>query len=133
MPKKKLKDAGNSARRQARGTYRNARGFASDTRVDDALPSGVRGFIQELFMLIPRALGRGTPRQQILSSIILGIIVVFTSPFSGFASLVLLVPLAGTLLWGVLRWVPAVNSAWQGSRVQGALEKDRDIPGWRRD
>lgn len=133
MPRKQLKNAGSSAREQARGTYRNARGFASSTGVDDAIPSGVRGFVSEILMLVPRALGRGTPRQQILSSIILGIIVVFTSPLSGFASLVLLVPLTGTLLWGILRWVPAVNSAWKGSRVQRAVGKDRDIPGWRRD
>ena len=126
MPRKKL-------RKQAKGTYRNARGFARDTRVDDALPAGVRGLLSEIFSLIPNALGRGTPRAQILSSIVLGIFVVFTSPLSGFLSLLLLVPLSGLLLWGMLRWVPAVNSAWKGSRVRGAVKKDRDIPGWRRD
>lgn len=132
MPKR-LRNAGSSAREQAEGTYRNAQSFRKNTGLDDALPSGVRSFISEIFMLVPRAFGRGTARQQILSSIILMVLVIFTSPLSGFASLILLVPLAGALTWGLLRWIPAVNNVWSGSRAQKTLSKDRDIPGWRRE
>lgn len=128
-----LKDAPDSARRQARGTARNARDLAASTRADDLLPAGIRGVISELLYLIPHALGRGTARQQVTSSVILGVLALLSSPLTLTVSLWLLLPLSVTLGMGLLRLIPAVNSGWKGSTARSVVRKDRDVPGWRRD
>jgi len=124
---------GDRLRNQAEGTAQNARDFVGSTGADDFLPSGMRSFGQELLYLIPHALGRGTPRQQITSSVILGILAVLATPISFTYSLFLLIPLSLTFIMGVYRFVPAINSTWKGSRARDVVKKDRDVPGWRRD
>lgn len=124
---------GDKARKQARGTSRNAREFLGGTGVDDFLPRGLRGVGEELLYLVPHALGRGTARQQITSSVILGLLALLASPITLTVSLYLLIPLLFTAGMGVWRFIPVVNSAWKGSRVRGAVKKDRDVPGWRRE
>lgn len=124
---------GDKAREQVSGTVDNARDLAAGTRVDDVLPSGIRGLISELLYLIPHALGRGTPRQQLTSSVILGIMALLASPITLTTSLYLLIPLSITAGAGLLRLIPAANSSWKESRVRKAVKKNRDVPGWRRD
>lgn len=128
-----LKDAPDTAREQARGTARNAREVAGSTGVDDLMPAGFRGVISELLYLFPHALGRGTARQQLTSSVVLGLLAVLASPLTLTTSLYLLLPLTLTFGMGLWRLVPAVNSSWKGSRAQKVVGKDRDVPGWRRE
>lgn len=125
------------AREQMKGTKRNTEQMVSNTGVDDFLPNGIRSLVGEFIHLIPHAAGRGTARQQITSSVILGLLLALTLPFSIPASagvvLLLFGPLFFALGMGIWRLIPAVNSAWMGSRVRKSVKKDRDVPGWRRE
>jgi len=129
--RKAVKNSREYAEGQTRGTVRNTRRLVDSFAFDRVLPSGVRGFIQELLMLIPRSLGRGTAIQQVYASATLIIIAIIATPVSLGYSLILAVPAAITLVIGGLRMVPQVNSAY--ARVRGNRLRDRDVPLWQRD
>jgi len=116
---------------QIRRTWDNLAGLVRGFAFDQILPSGIAGLLSELFALIPKALGRGSPRQQVYSSVTLIILAILSSPFTLGASLILAAPPAITLLIGVARSVPAFNNQFRNAR--GRKLRDRDIPLWRRD
>jgi len=127
MTRKKVKEA----REQARGTASNTRELVGDFTFDQVLPSGVAGFLQELVMLIPNALGRNGPKKQVYASLTLIILAVVSTPFTLGYSLLLAIGPAVTLSIGLLRLVPAANSRFRDAR--GNKLRDRDIPLWKRD
>jgi len=116
---------------QARGTVRNGRDLASSFTLDQVLPSSIAGFIQELLMLIPYALGRGSPKKQVYASITLIILAIVATPFTLGYSLILAALPGLTLLVGLWRLVPAANEAFAEAR--GKRLRDRDVPLWKRD
>lgn len=116
---------------QARGTVRNGRDLVGSFTLDQVLPSGIAGFIQELLMLIPYALGRGSPKKQVYASITLIILAIVATPFTLGYSLILAGIPALTLLIGLWRLVPAANDTYQ--EIRGNRLRDRDVPLWKRD
>jgi hypothetical protein len=119
------------ASRQARGTVRNGRSLAGSFALDEILPNGIASFIQELLMLIPYALGRGSPKKQVYASITLIILAIVATPFTLGYSLILAGIPALTLLIGLWRLVPAANDTYQ--EIRGNRLRDRDVPLWKRD
>lgn len=116
---------------QARGTARNARELKDSFAFDEVLPSGVTGFLQELIMLIPRMLGRGSPKQQVFASVTLMILAIIATPFTlGYSLALAAIPALGFLV-GLVRLVPAANDRFQSAR--GTKLRDRDVPLWKRD
>lgn len=131
MPGDRARKAGKRAGKQARGTYRNTRDLVGSFTFDQVLPGGIAGFIQELLSLFPKALGRGSGKQQVYSSTTLIIIVFISTPFTAGTSLILAVPFTGTLTIGLIRMVPAANEGFRSAR--GTRLRDRDVPLWKRD
>lgn len=116
---------------QARGTASNTRDLFGSFTFDQILPSGIAGFLQELLMLIPYALGRGSAKKQVYSSITLIIIAIVATPFTlGYSLILAGVPLI-TLTIGLWRLIPAVNTGFD--RLRGRKLRDRDVPLWKRD
>lgn len=131
MPGDRAREAGRKARGQARGTWRNARGLAGAFTFDKILPSGISGLIQEVMTVAAYTAGRGSPYQQVWSSTTWIILAIVASPFTLGYSLILAVPGAIGLAWGLLRLVPAVYRKFQEAR--GNRLRDRDVPLWQRD
>lgn len=131
MPGDRARKAGSEARRQASGTYRNARDFVGSFAFDRILPNGIAGFITELLNLVPYALGRGSARKQIFASTTLIIIAFLSTPFTFGYSLALAVPFIATLVWGFLRLVPLLNTRFK--QLRNDHLRDRDVPLWTRE
>lgn len=131
MPRKKAKRAKRRVERQARGTARNTQNLVGSFTFDQILPNSIAAFLSELFALIPKAFGRSSPKQQVYASITLILIAIISTPFTLGWSLALAVPFVLTLLVGLWRLVPAINSRFRSAR--GSKLRDRDIPLWRRD
>lgn len=118
-------------RKQARGTARNTRELVGDFTFDQILPPSIAGFIQTLFALIPRSLGRGTAKQQVYASVTLILIAIISAPISLGYSLVVSIPFMIGLIVGLYRLNPWVNSTFK--RLRGRKLRDRDVPLWKRD
>lgn len=131
MPGERARKAGKRAGKQARGTYRNGRDLVGSFTFDQVLPSGIAGFIQELFSLFPKALGRGSAKQQVYASTTLVLIALISAPFSLGYSLLIGAPFFLTLGIGLVRLVPAANDGFRSAR--GSKLRDRDVPLWKRD
>jgi len=135
MPSDRARDAVNNKReaasRQVRGTVSNTRDLVGSFTFDAILPPSIAGFISTLFGLIPKALGRGTAKQQVFASVTLILIAVISTPFTLGYSLILAAPFALTLLIGLWRLVPAINEGF--GRLRGNKLRDRDVPLWKRD
>lgn len=135
MPSDRARDAVNNKReaagRQVRGTVSNTRDLVGSFTFDQVLPPSIVGFLATLMGLIPKALGRGTAKQQVYSSITLILIALIATPFTLGYSIVLALPAVLTLLLGLYRMVPAFNNGFQ--RIRGNRLKDRDVPLWKRD
>lgn len=61
---------------------------------------------------VPKALGKGTPAQQIAASGVISVVVIASSLVSAGATLVLLVPLGFLMVIGIARLIPAVDDTW---------------------
>lgn len=131
MPGDRARAAKRRAENQAKGTYRNTRDLVGSFTFDQVLPASIAGFLGELFALIPKALGRGSAKQQVYSSLTLILIAVVSTPFTLGYSLLLGAPFMLTLLIGLWRLIPAVNTRFRSAR--GNKLRDRDIPLWKRD
>lgn len=131
MPGDRAREVGQAARSQARGTASNLRELWSSWQLDDFLPGFITGFINELFMLIPYALGRGSAYRQIASSVALILIAILSTPFTLGYSLILAAPFVVTLAIGLWRLVPAINDGF--TDLRGSKLRDRDVRRWRRD
>ena len=129
--KRRVESGASGAHRQARGTVRNGRQLVGSFTFDQILPNAVTGFLSELIMLIPYALGRSTTQKQVFASITLILLAVISTPFTLGYSLIVALPFVVTLSIGLWRLVPAVNSRFQSAR--GNRLRDRDIPLWKRD
>jgi hypothetical protein len=116
---------------QVRGTYRNTRTLIGSFTFDKILPNAIAGLIQEFIALLPKALGRGSPRQQVYASVTLIGFAVISTPISLGYSLIAAIPFAVTLVIGFWRLVPAVNERFRSAR--GSKLRDRDVPLWKRD
>lgn len=118
---------------QTRGTARNLRVLISRSALDDYVPNAVEGFVYEVLDLVPKALGFRGARNQVYGSVTLAILAILSSFISAGATLVLLVPLVFTLSIGLLRMVPWVDSKISWGVEKTRLDRDRDVPGWRRE
>jgi len=126
-----MSDADDRLRDQARGTYRNTRELVGGFAFDKVLPPSIADLLQNVITLVPRALGRGSPEQQIYSSLTLIGIAIITAPISLGYSLVVATPFGLTLVIGLYRLNPWVDSQFRSLR--GNKLRDRDIPLWERD
>lgn len=131
MPGKRAQAAKQRVESQARGTYRNSRDLVGSFTFDKVLPSSISGFIQELFALVPKALGRGSAKQQVWASTTLVMLAIISTPFTLGYSLIVAAPFVVTLFIGLYRNIPAVNSGFVSLR--GNKLRDRDVPLWKRD
>jgi hypothetical protein len=131
MPGDRARKAGKKAREQASGTARNTRELVGSFTFDQVLPNAIAGTISELFALIPRALGRESPKSQVYASTTLILLAIIATPFTLGWSLVLAGPPAITLIIGLWRLIPAVNERF--AKLRGGKLRNRDVPLWRRD
>lgn len=120
-----------AASRQVRGTISNTRSLVGSFTFDQILPPSIAGFISTMFGLVPKALGRGSAKQQVFASTTLILIAIISTPFTLGYSLAVALPFGLTLLVGLVRMIPAANSSF--SRLRGNNLRDRDVPLWRRD
>lgn len=129
--KKRVQNTGSGARKQASGTWSNARGVLNEFGIDRIIPSGVADFVQESFDLSARAAGRDSQAAGLFSSTTIMILGVLTS----WAYVGIVVFAIGALLfvYNLWRLIPAVNSAHKKAGKRVGLYKDRDIPAWKRD
>lgn len=99
--------------RQTIGFFVNVYRAIAGLSLDDLLPPWVRGTLAWLRAQVPRALGFGTPQQQITASLVIAVAMILASlGILTVAALVMIVP----LLVGVARFVPAVEARWPLSR-----------------
>lgn len=101
--------------RQASATVSNTVSFFRNLNPYNLLPPSFRDLLNWLGSQIPKALGKGTPRQQVTASVTIAIVMVVASiGFLTPAALLLLIPFS----IGFLRMVPAINDQW--SRISGS-------------
>lgn len=130
MPRKALR----SGRRQVRGTASNIRETFSEFTIDDALPSGIAGGIQEFIVEDSHnAAGLGTRRRQLYALTALTLVAILTAWVTGPVAIVIYGTLL--LLWLIywLRQNPWFNKKWGSGTRRAGLQKERDVPLWRRD
>lgn len=118
---------------QVLGTYRNYRDLIGSFALQDALPNGIEGIINELLYLVPAAIGRQGAKRQVYASLTLAVLILLSLPFSAGTSIVLMVFPLATLLVGLLRMTPVVNSLASDTLERTGATKDRDVPLWRRE
>lgn len=129
MTRKKARERLSAARerkqRQVRGTRRRARSLVGSISLSDFFVTAPKKIIKWFLLQVPRAFGSGTPKQQVTASISLIGFSISTSLFTGGATLVFVGLFAVTMLLGLVRVVPAVNSGWTSSRnrTKGAAKQ----------
>lgn len=113
------------------GTARNASGVLTRSSLDD-LPPWISGTIRWVGAQLPRAAGAGTPREQIVASIVLAFAMIVAS----FGVLTWIAPIfAIPLAIGLLRLVPVANDKWGGLRSRSSRTRrktSRKARTWRR-
>lgn len=116
---------------EASGTVRNTRDLVGSTSLGDILPSQFVTLLNEVIMALPHSLGLGSPAQQVYGSLTLILFAVVTTPFTLGWSLALALPFGFTLLVGLWRLVPAINSRFRGARDSAGDLGDGDL--WKRE
>lgn len=121
--------------RQLRGTASRTRGFVGWLSFDRLMPSGVASTIQEVFTLVPQALGiRGTSRmKQFSAAVILGVLAYFATFLTGGLLIGAAIFLTLMVVVAVARNVPAVDGTWRDWTAALGIKRDYDIPAWKRD
>jgi hypothetical protein len=121
--------------RQASGTWANVVGLYRWFKFDYVLPPAVVSTLQWFFEKTPKMLGlRGTDAKWQIASAGVIVAVAFSSVLltAGF-TLAIMVAAAVFLGIGLLRLVPAFNSAYKAGRSRVPVKDDYDIPRWDRD
>lgn len=118
------------ARGQVRGFAANVRAVPGAADLSD-LPPIIRGTVRWLLQQVPRALGAGSPSDQIVASIVLAVLMIVSS-FGVLTPLAVVFIIPFTV--GVVRLVPAVNSGWKRSRagVGSGRRRISNARKWRR-
>lgn len=114
------------------GTYRNFRSLFGSFTFDEALPDGVEGVINEIIYLVPTAIGVRGAKKQVYASLTLAVLILITSVFSLGISLILLVIPMTTLAIGLIRMVPAINERYSSGLDRAGVERNPNVPLWRR-
>ncbi|AEH39535.1 hypothetical protein [Halopiger xanaduensis] len=115
---------------QARGTWRNVRGFLGWLSIDRALPPALASTIRWTGETVPTAIGIGDEssyQQTAAASVLLIVAIASTALTFGLtlAAVALLIPF---LLVGLWRFIPAFNTVWK-DKVQS---RDGRVPRWDR-
>jgi hypothetical protein len=129
--RKRVERSGEQAASQVRGTADRAGSILGGTTVDEILPPAAVSTISWILALVPKALGFGTAREQVIASVSLIIPAVISTPITLGYSLLLAIPPSITLVIGLWRLVPAVNDRFMSAR--GNRSGDIDVPLWGRD
>lgn len=98
--------------RQVWGFLQNAWGVITGLAPDDVAPPSIVSTWEWLKQQVPRAVGLGTPQEQLSASVVLAIAAVLTSLFTGGVTLFFVAVFAVTFGVGVLRLVPVVDDLW---------------------
>lgn len=86
------------------------------TSLGDVAPPSVVSTVDWFLKQFPRAIGLGTPQQQITASIVMGIATFFTGAVTGGAAWAIIGLWVLTLVIGLLRLIPAADRAASGVR-----------------